>query len=390
MPDDGLSDRETDLRRAAEAVASWARARRASWTSTPAGAVESHPGTDPGTDSGTDYGTEPGIDPGTLFPAPETDVEFTPAPARSMFSLSPEPSEPSESQPSFAERIETAVRSFRAPRSPWLVRGALGVALAIAAFVGVPYLWNALPRFSTRTPAGKPPTENQTPAVKPTETRPPAAAAASTGARKATGGLRVKTTPTGARVLVDGKARGITPLTLSDLSPGNHEVSLESNVGTINRSVTIAANETAEIDESIFSGWVAVYAPFEVVISENGRVLRPDERNQFLLPPGIHQIRLTNKRLAYDSAQRVEVKPGETIALRLTPDPSTLTVTASEAAEVWLDGARVGETPLNAVPVPLGSHDLLVKRAAGGERRFPITIGVPPFTLHVDFQKPLH
>jgi hypothetical protein len=378
MPDDGLSDRETDLLRAAEAVASWARARRASWTSEPAGAVATHPGTDPG----TELGTEPGNYPGTLFAAPEADVEFTPESGPSAFPLEPEASEPGESRPSFADRIGTAMQVFRAPRSPWLMRGALAAALAIAAYVGVPYLWNALPASSTRTPAGKPPTETPTPAVKPTETRPPAVA----GARKATGGLRVKTTPAGARVLIDGKARGTTPLTLADLSPGNHEVSLQSNEGTINRKVTIAANETAEIDESIFSGWVAVYAPFEVVISENGRVLRPDERNQFLLPPGIHQLRLTNKQLAYDSVRRIEVKPGDTFALRLTPDPSKLTVTASEAAEVWLDGARIGETPLNAFPVPLGSHDLLVKRVAGGERRFPITIGANPFTLHVDFR----
>jgi hypothetical protein len=196
----------------------------------------------------------------------------------------------------------------------------------------------------------------------------------------------VKTTPAGAKVLVDGKARGVTPLTLTDLSPGRHEVVLESNAGTIHRTVTVAANETAEIDESIFSGWVAVFAPFEVSISENGRVLRPDERNQILLPPGIHQIRLTNKRLSYDSVQRVEVKPGETVALQLTPDPSTLTVTASEAAEVWLDGAKVGDTPVSSFPVPLGSHDLVVKRVSGGERRFPITVSASPFTLHVDFK----
>ena len=292
-----------------------------------------------------------------------------------------EPFEPGESQPSLAARIETVVRSFRAPSSPWLVRGALAAALGFAAFVGIPYLWNALPAFSTRAPgpAAKP-TETRTSPAKPADARPPA------GGRKGTGGLVVKTTPAGARVLVDGKARGVTPLTLTDVSPGSHEVALESNAGTIHRTVTVAANETAEIDESIFSGWVAVYAPFEVVISENGRVLRADERNQFLLPPGIHQIRLTNKRLAYDSVQQVEVKPGETIALRLTPNPSTLTVTASEAAEVWLDGARVGETPLNAFPAALGTHDLVVKRTTGGERRFPITIGAQPFSLHVEFQ----
>jgi PEGA domain-containing protein len=369
-PDDGLSDRE-DLVRAAEAVASWARARRATWTGTPAGAVT----------------TDPGTDPGTFFPGPQTDDEFTPAPARSAFPLVPEPSEPfepsepGESQPSLAERIGAAVRSFRLPSSPWLVRGALAAALGFAAFVGIPYLWNALPAFSSRAPgSAAKPSETRTPPVKPTEARPPA------GGRKGTGGLVVKTSPAGARVLVDGKARGVTPLTLTDLSAGSHEVALESNAGTIHRTVTVAANETAEIDESIFSGWVAVYAPFEVAISENGRVLRADERNQFLLPPGTHQIRLTNKSLAYDSVQQVEVKPGETIALRLTPNPSTLTVTASEAAEVWLDGARVGDTPLSALPVPLGTHDLVVKRVTGGERRFPITIGANPFSLHVEFQ----
>jgi hypothetical protein len=374
MPDDGLSDRE-DLVRAARGVGGWAPSWRASWTSAPLDAGATHPGTVPSTVSGTD----PGTDPGTFIFRPEADVEFTPAPAPSAFPDAAEPSEPGETFPSLAARIGTAVRSFRAPSSPWLVRGALAAALGFAAFVGLPYLWNALPAFSTPNPGGKS-TEIRTSPVKPAETRPPA------GARRATGGLRVKTTPAGARVLVDGKDRGVTPLTLADLTPGSHEVALESSAGTINRSVTVAANETAEIDESIFSGWVAVYAPFEVVISENGRVLRPDERNQFLLPPGIHQIRLMNKRLAYDSVQRVEVKPGETIALRLTPDPSTMTVTASDAAEVWLDGARVGETPLNALPVPLGTHDLVVKRVTGGERRFPITIGANPFTLHVDFQ----
>jgi hypothetical protein len=80
------------------------------------------------------------------------------------------------------------------------------------------------------------------------------------------------------------------------------------------------------------------------------------------------------------------VKPGEGTTLRLIAPASTLTVTASEAAEVWLDGARVGETPLNGVAVALGSHELVVKRQAGGERRYTVTIGANPFTLHVDFR----
>lgn len=220
----------------------------------------------------------------------------------------------------------------------------------------------------------------RTPVVEPVEVRPPAAA------RPATGAVRVSSTPAGAMVLVDGRPRGVTPVMLADVSPGRHEIVLQSDAGSTRRNVTVAAGETVEVDEAIFSGWLAVYAPFEVAIVEGGRELRPDERNLIMLPPGIHELRVTNRTLAYEAVRRVEVKPGETTSLRMTPEPSTLTVTASEAAGVWLDGARVGETPLTALPVPLGTHEIVVRRAKGGERRFAVTIGSSPFTLNVDFR----
>jgi archaellum component FlaG (FlaF/FlaG flagellin family) len=246
------------------------------------------------------------------------------------------------------------------------------VALAGAAVTGGLYLWKAVP---TSTAPMKAP--------QPVQVSPPVAST-----RRATGGLRVQSTPVGAQVLVDGKPRGITPLTLTDLSPGRHAVGIRSDAGTVERTVTVAANETAEIDESIFPGWIAVYSPFELTIIEGGRVLRPDERGQVMLPPGTHELRLGNKALAFDEVRQIDVKPGETTVLRLTPPPSTLTVTTSEAAEVWLDGTRVGETPVDGLPVPLGTHEVVVKRASGAERRFTVTIGVNPFTLNVDFNQP--
>jgi hypothetical protein len=193
-------------------------------------------------------------------------------------------------------------------------------------------------------------------------------------------------TPAGAKVVVDAKPRGVTPLTLADLSPGRHEVVLESDAGTVHRTVRIAASETEEMNESIFSGWLVVYAPFEIAIFEGGRVLQPDGRNQIMLPPGNHELRMTNRALAFEMVRQVEVKPGEGTTLRLIPPASTLTVTASDAAEVWLDGARLGETPLNGAPIALGTHELVVRRMAGGERRYTVTIGANPFTLHVDFR----
>jgi hypothetical protein len=176
----------------------------------------------------------------------------------------------------------------------------------------------------------------------------------------------------------------VTPQSLADLTPGRHTIALNASAGNVQRVVTIAAGETAEIAEAIFSGWAAVYAPFDLTISEAGRVMRPDDRNQLMLSPGTHALRLTNQAVGFDETRQVDVKPGDTTILRLTPS-STLTLTATDPSEVWLDGARIGETPLEAVPAALGTHELLVKRTAGGERRFTITVGVKPFTMNVTF-----
>jgi len=251
------------------------------------------------------------------------------------------------------------------------MRAAGVAALGGAAYVGLPYLSKALQTRPTRTT-----TSGTKKAAKPAAPARPV------------GSLHVESTPSGAQVMVDGKPRGVSPATINDLAPGRHEIVIRSVEGTVRRTVSIAAGETAEVSESIFSGWVVVYAPFEVTVSEGARVLRPDERNQVMLPPGVHELRVANRTLAYESSHRVEVKPGEGTTLRITPPPSTLTVTAAEAAEVWLDNARIGDTPVSGAPVPLGTHELVVRRAAGGERRFTITATVKPTVLNVDFSKP--
>jgi hypothetical protein len=169
---------------------------------------------------------------------------------------------------------------------------------------------------------------------------------------------------------------------------GRHTIDLKSDGGDVRREVTIAANATSEIEESIFSGWLAVISPFDLAIVEDGRALRLDERNQVMLTPGRHTVRLTNRALAFEVVREVELKPGETTTLTIKPAPSTMTVTASETAEVWLDGVRIGETPVSARSIELGTHDIIVRRAGGGDRRFPVTITANPFTLNVDFTKP--
>lgn len=206
-------------------------------------------------------------------------------------------------------------------------------------------------------------------------------------AAKPTGSLQATSEPTGARVLVDGEFRGTTPLTLDGLSAGTHVVAFESAAGSVQRRVRITANETVSLTELIFPGSLTVFSPFEIEIAEGTRSLQLDERFQIMLPPGPHELRFQNRTLGYDEVRRVELKPSERATLSIVPPQTTISVTATEPAEVWIDGTRIGGTPLMDQPVNLGSHRVSV-RTANAERQFPVTATVKPVRLDVDFSKP--
>jgi PEGA domain-containing protein len=277
-----------------------------------------------------------------------------------------------------APHDETPDDGQRTSATTWLAR----VAVVAAVVGGGAFAWSYFSGASTPAPVRAPASSATT---RPAPSTAPAAAAAKPDAKKGAGTLKIASTPAGAQVTVDGRPRGVTPLTVSELPAGKHDVVLKSDAGSVHRTVTIAANQTESLDEQIFSGWVTVYSPFEVTIAEGSRVMRPDDRNQFMLPPGIHELRLLNRALAYEAVLQVDVKPGEGANVRLTPPPSSLTVNAPDTSEVTIDGTRAGETPLASVSIPLGTHDIVVRRANGAERRYTITVGTKPYTLNVEF-----
>lgn len=62
-----------------------------------------------------------------------------------------------------------------------------------------------------------------------------------------TGGLDIRSDPPGARVTIDGQHRGTTPLTIRDLSPGDHQVVLEGGGRKVTQPVRIDAGITAQL-----------------------------------------------------------------------------------------------------------------------------------------------
>jgi hypothetical protein len=65
-----------------------------------------------------------------------------------------------------------------------------------------------------------------------------------------------------------------------------------------------------------------------------------------------------------------------------------LSVNAMPWAELWVDGSRVGETPLGNVPVRIGKHEIVLKHPQFGERRLQVLVRADtPARASVDMSK---
>ena len=191
--------------------------------------------------------------------------------------------------------------------------------------------------------------------------------------------------PPGARILVDGKPRGVTPMIIEELSVGTHAVVVESAKGSLRKTVNVLGGRTIQFSESIYPAFVKIFSSIDLDISEGGRPIRLDDQNQALLPPGQHELTFRNKALGFSEVRQVEAAPGQTIALSIVPPPSSLTVTATALAEVLIDGERVGVTPLTNQPITLGTREIVVKSSSGDLRRFTKQVTVEPVKIDVDF-----
>jgi hypothetical protein len=202
-----------------------------------------------------------------------------------------------------------------------------------------------------------------------------------------TGTLVLETQPAGAKVLLDGAAAGETPLTLSDVTPGRHVLTFVTSSASVRRAVRVEAGKTLTLDVPVFSGWVAIFAPIVLHVSEGGRALGSTEQGKLMLPPGRHELTLSNRELGYTAVQTVEIEPGQEFTLNVDPR-GAVNLNAVPWAEVFIDGQRAGETPIANLQVPLGTREFVFKHPQYGERRITTTVtGTAPVALSVDFTK---
>jgi serine/threonine protein kinase len=209
------------------------------------------------------------------------------------------------------------------------------------------------------------------------------------------GELRVRTEPAGARITVDGVARGVSPVTVADLPPGDHAVLLESDLGTIKQTVAIEAGNTASLtvpmaapEGAPVSGWVAVSSPTVVQMFEGGRLLGSSQSDRLMVSAGRHEIELVADQLGYHVTRTVQVSPGKVTPIKLELPKGTIALNATPWAEVWVDGDKIGDTPIGNYQLTLGPHDFVFRHPDLGEQRHTAVVTLKtPARLSVDMRK---
>jgi eukaryotic-like serine/threonine-protein kinase len=88
----------------------------------------------------------------------------------------------------------------------------------------------------------------------------------------------------------------------------------------------------------------------------------------------------------FRSTLALDVQAGKVAAATVTLPNGTLSVNALPWAEIWVDGRPSGTTPLANLPVPIGSHEIVLRHPQLGERRRTVTVTAQtPVRLGVDF-----
>jgi len=211
----------------------------------------------------------------------------------------------------------------------------------------------------------------------------------------ALGQVSVTTDPPGARVAIDGRPRGTSPVTVSDLTATDHKVTVTGAAGSAERTVQVTAGSTASVVFSLskvssgpVGGWLSVSAPFDVQVMENDEVIGTSGASRIMLAAGSHSLLLTNRSLGYQDTRKIDVAAGKTTAIKVDAPKASVSVNARPWAEILIDGNSVGQTPISNLMVSVGSHELVFRHPQLGERKQTVVVSANgPNRMAVDFTK---
>jgi serine/threonine protein kinase len=216
-----------------------------------------------------------------------------------------------------------------------------------------------------------------------------------TAAPVASGQLQVRTEPPGALLSVDGVERGKTPLLVDSLAPGEHAVVLTSGSAVVRQTVIVEKGATASLVVPMaapagapVSGWITLRAPVDLEVREQGKVLGTSQSERIMVAAGRHELEIVSDTLGYRATSVVQVQPGKVAPITIEWPKGTAALNAEPWAEVWIDGEKLGDTPIGNLSLPIGPHEIVFRHPELGEQRHAVSVSLrTPARISVDMRK---
>jgi len=196
----------------------------------------------------------------------------------------------------------------------------------------------------------------------------------------AAGRLSIVTDPAGARVEVDGRPHGVSPVVIDGLAAAEHRITVASESGVAQRTIAVSNGVMTEVVFSLprstapVAGWVAVASPFPVEVLEHDEVVGTSGAAKIMLAAGKHEVVLRNESVGFEAPRTITVVPGRVTSVEIDPPQGLLNVNARPWADVLIDGDMVGQTPLSSLPLAVGPHQVTFRHPQFGERTERIVV----------------
>jgi len=182
---------------------------------------------------------------------------------------------------------------------------------------------------------------------------------------------------------------GTTACDPASLNPTTPVAPADVSAGSAPTVVTPpAAPRAPSASPQGLAGMLTVTAPVPLRIFLKGRLVGTTEAESTMLAQGTHELEFVNDAVGFRVRRTVSIKPGATSAVKLDAPPGTLHINAVPWAEVWIDGERIGETPIGNLQARIGNHEIVFRHPELGERRTTAMVTLTePVRISMDLRK---
>jgi hypothetical protein len=188
--------------------------------------------------------------------------------------------------------------------------------------------------------------------------------------------------PSGAAAAVPAGTSGCEP------APMNPTAVVSSAPRASSPTAKVSPPAAPAASPALVAGMLSVTAPVPLRVYLKGRLVGTTEAESTMLPQGTHEIEFVNEGVGFRARRTVSIKPGATSSVKLDAPPGTMHINAVPWADVWIDGERIGETPIGNLQARIGSREVVFRHPELGERRTTVMVTLKePVRISMDLRK---